>query len=421
MANIRNIIKALLFTPNENGWGLVASFYQGPGFAKSYVLREVAKSCGLLCEVLSPGERGEGAFGCVPVPRKLTDDEKSGVLGELLKEGVLTTDTVLDYPLPSWALPFFRAGRGVVVCDEVTTTPPALMPALLGLLLDKRIGGQQLPLAVRMLGAYNPPECAATGYDLPPPVANRMAHIKWEIGEAQDHADYISVSIATLGNLQAVSDQSTLADAAEIDPAAEEARVLREWPAAAADAAGAYAGFITKRPDLLHQQPEAHDPKSSGAWPSRRTWAYAVRALATCKVHGLTDEERDMLIYGYVGAGAGGEFIDYLAENDLPSALDVLDGKVEFVHDKTRLDITHAVLSACVAYTCPPDAVDRDARAKKFWKVLSDVVEAKAKDVAYPHILKMAKAGHLRHKECRVCLKACNKMMEAAGIKVPKV
>jgi MoxR-like ATPase len=421
---IRDIIKAALFTPNENGWGLPLSFYGGPGCGKTFVLREIARECGLLCEVLSPGERGEGAVGCVPMPRAMSAEERATF--DLPKTA---QDAVLSYPLPEWAVPFFREGRGVVLCDELTTTPPALQPALLGLLLDKRLGGNALPRGVRMLGAYNPPETAANGYALPKPVANRMAHIAWEIGASEAHADWMLSTITTTDALQDVSSQGDVSQAT-IDPAVEEARVLRVWPAAAARAVASYASFIRKFPALLHQEPEPHKPEASGAWASRRTWSWTVRAVAAAAVHELSDTDRDTLICGFLGDGVGGQFIDHLQHEELPDAVAILEGRAKFAHNPAREDITLAVLDACCAYTVPKNAERREKRAAAFWQLLDDLIEGRctakhagtgmtgAKDLVFPAAQRLAKAGLLKVPESRPVLRALNEVMEAAGIQV---
>jgi hypothetical protein len=407
---IRDILKAAFFTPCENGWGLPIAFFGGSGVAKTYLVREVARECGFRVEVISPGERGEGGVGCVPMPEALPESAR-----EYCPAGM---NSVLTYPAPDWSLPFFQSRRGVVFVDEVTTCPPAIQPALLSLFLEKRIGGVVLPRGVRPVAAYNPPEVAANGYDLPPPTANRMGHMKWQTPGADDHADFIVSSITDVSVVEDRTEDEEVARVATTDPAAEEARVLREWPSAAAEAGGLYAAFIRARPELLHQQPAADDPRGSGSWASPRTWSYAVRALATAKVHGLSDSDRDDMICCFVGEGPGGEFVSFIADQDLPDPRDVLDGKVKFSHDPARADRTHVVLAACSALVSPTDAEKRDERAKSLWKLLADICDAGAKDVAFPTAKRLTKDGHLRHVESRPVLKRLNKMMEAAGLKV---
>ena len=68
-----DIFKTALFTPTARGWGLPLLCEAEPGTAKTSVGTQQAKRFGMPCEILSPGERGEAAFGVVPIPIK--DDE----------------------------------------------------------------------------------------------------------------------------------------------------------------------------------------------------------------------------------------------------------------------------------------------------------------------------------------------------------
>ncbi len=78
------LLWALFFTPwSYARWGAPTLFWGPPGIGKSSAFRAFSQSCGLAerLEILSAALRGEGAFGCVPVPA----------------EGRLT------YPPPDWA------------------------------------------------------------------------------------------------------------------------------------------------------------------------------------------------------------------------------------------------------------------------------------------------------------------------------
>src|SRR5260370_41568839 len=87
----------LLFTPlSSGGWGLPVLWWGPPGVGKSAVIEELEHRYGLPVETLSPGERGEGAFGVVPVP----------------------VDGVLRYPPPDWVTRM--ADGGIVFLDEIS-------------------------------------------------------------------------------------------------------------------------------------------------------------------------------------------------------------------------------------------------------------------------------------------------------------
>ena len=87
------ILKAMLFTPVCGGggkppgrWGLPIMFVGRPGTAKTSIIRSLTEQMGMQCEILSPAERGEGAFGVVPVPQ----------------------DGILTYPMPDWTFKFVK-------------------------------------------------------------------------------------------------------------------------------------------------------------------------------------------------------------------------------------------------------------------------------------------------------------------------
>src|SRR3990167_2421323 len=126
---MQRIIEAALFTPLRNGrWGLPIVFWGPPGVGKTEQIRAVCRRYGLYCEHLAPGERGEGAFGVTPVPE--------GLNGHM----------VLRYPPPEWVMSMRQVDNteaGVVFLDEINTAAPALQPALLGCIQERRVGGDR--------------------------------------------------------------------------------------------------------------------------------------------------------------------------------------------------------------------------------------------------------------------------------------
>lgn len=352
------LLHALLFTPvNDTGrWGIPALFWGEPGVAKTDIIEGLGEAVGMPTETLSPGERGEGAFGVTPVPN--------------------ATLEYMTYPPPDWKSKFDVAQRGVVFVDEINTAPPALQPPLLGLVLARRIGGAYLGGGVRVLGAANPPEIAAGGWDLGAPVANRFAHFSWECPSVEEWSAWL------FGQAQS---------AQPCDPDAEEKRVLSNWAAPWARARGQVAGFLRRRPEFLHKRPPIGDPALSRAWPSPRTWSYAARAIASAEIHGLKATDAEEFIGACVGVAAN-EFVAWRAAADLPDPFDVLDGNVKFQHEPQRLDRTAAILSSCAAIVAPKDCANRDVRAKVLWNILGGVIKDAA-DIAVIPARQLVKAN----------------------------
>lgn len=350
---MKRLIKTALFTPGPKGWGLPLLFWGPPGVAKSDIIEEVGRGWGLHCESLSPGERGDGAFGVTPVPQKT----KSGRM-------------VLSYPMPDYVDLFDEdEGRGVIFVDEMTTAPRAVQPALLGLFQARRLGGGKLPTGVRVLAAANPLGSAASGHDLSKANANRCGHIDWDAPDATEWTQYLITQDAKAMG-QTVH---KIGDAAK-----EETRVLNLWDNEHAKAKGLIAGFIKRRPDLLHCEPKDEDPQASRQWASRRTWDLTTRAIAGAAIHGLSEPEEMELIASFVGAGPSVELFTYRNYADLPDPLDVLDGKVAWEPDEMRVDRTMAVMSACAAVILSPSSAKGKEHAERvvmMWKQLSKLTK----------------------------------------------
>lgn len=381
-----NILHAALFTPMaKDRWGLPMVLWGDPGIAKTSIIQQLAAMMGLHCEHLAPGERGEGAFGVTPVPAQGRGH------------------TVLEYPPPDWTRKLEIADgteAGIVFLDELNTAPPALQPALLGAIQERRIGGHEFGGRVRMIGAANPVGQAAGGWDLAPPVANRLGHLDWPAPEVDEWNAWL------LGGQE---------DMEKSDAKAEEERVMAAWPTAYAKASGLAAAFLRRRPNLLHKMPEEGDPAASRAWCSPRSWEHAVRARASAEAHGLTGIETDEFISAFIGAAAAGEWGTWIDEADLPDPGDVLDGKVKFEHNPERLDRSMAVLASCAAMITPQKAAKRKDRSKAMWLLMAGVMED-AKDVVVPAMQAMVRAKLQRTTEARPVLAKMHSVISAAGM-----
>ncbi len=389
-ASCRKVMRAALLTPiSQSRWGLNMCLWGEPGIAKSAIIEALAAELGLPCAVLSPGERGEGAFGVIPVPKNVNGID------------------VISYPAPEWVANM--KDGGIVFVDELTTAPPAIQPALLGLAHARRIGGVVLGPRVRVISAANPPELAAGGYDLPPPEANRFGHIDFAPPSVDDHTAFMLSSATGNGGHVDMT----------FDIKAEEARILAAWGEPWAIARGVETAFLRARPTLKNVCPKAGDPKGSRGWPSDRSWEAATRALASAAVHGLTDTETEAFVAAFIGEGVAGEFFAFKAKQDLPNPADILDGRVRFVHSSSRLDRTYAVLQACTALVTPKEAQRRDERAIALWsEVLEPLVLAKADlDVLVPSVEALIAAGLQALKQANKTLAGIQTMLRIAGIK----
>jgi MoxR-like ATPase len=78
---------------------------------------------------------------------------------------------------PDWASRLTAVPHGLLFLDELTTAPPAVQAAMLRVVLERVVGDLRLPDGVRVVAAANPPDEAADGWDLAPPLANRLVHL----------------------------------------------------------------------------------------------------------------------------------------------------------------------------------------------------------------------------------------------------
>ncbi len=139
--------------------------------------------------------------------------------------------------------------------------------------------------------------------------------------------------------------------------------------------------FIMRRPELLHKRPEKASSSASRAWPSRRSVHYVATALASARIHGLSEIDTDDFMAAFVGLPWVQEFATWRANMDLPDPADVLDGNSNWKHDGRRLDRTMAVLSSCAALVVPEKAAKKKERGNKLWEMIGSVLKDAA-DVA---------------------------------------
>jgi hypothetical protein len=394
----RRIIHASLFTPIGHNrrtkrmrWGLTILFWGKPGVGKSDLVESVCDESGLWCLVLSPGLHGEGAFGCVPVPITLDDGT-----------------VVLTYPPPEWTKDpnYDPEIGGCVFVDEMGTAANAVQPPLLGLLQNRKVGFTYLGDNMRTMGAANPPECGAGGYDLAAPLANRQGHKEWDDYNVDEHTAYV------------MSDDIDHGTPQRIDPRKEMERVLKAWDSPWARARGLWTAFLKRRPELKHKMPAEGDPAMSRAWPSDRIWVSAGRALASAEVHNLSDTGKEIFVASFLGEKTANEFFTFITEADLPDPEEVLDGKVNFQHNPKRLDRTCAVLQSCTALVVSKSAAKRKARSAKLWELITEIGDSKAAlDLLVPSATALVRANLHSMVTGAKLLARLNPVLVAAGVR----
>lgn len=380
-------LQTILCAPGLSGRrGLRALFWGKPGVGKTAALEALASAMGALLITIIASIREPADFLGLPMP-----DGKGGVI----------------YAAPAWARQANAAaeqGKLVIVfIDELTTCAPAVQAAMLRVVNEGWVGDLKLHPNVVFVAAANPPEIAAGGFDLAPPMANRWMHLDWDDPSAADWSEGILSDWAETLNVP--SAEATIA------------RIDARIDVTLAKAKGLVTGFLRANSQHLIKLPDMGDPNASRAWPSLRTWELAIKALAGAEANDLPESETDVLIEGCIGRGVAGELRQYQAEANLPDPDKLLDAKNPakiWKHNPERPDITAAVLNSCAGLVTPKDARNRKARGEALWGIIGEVVKD-AGDLAVTAGRAIAKAGHNTTPIARKVMVKMGPIMQAMG------
>jgi MoxR-like ATPase len=305
--------------------GVAALLISGPGNGKSSLVRGLAKSKAIACEVVNGALREPSDFGGLPV---ITPD---GVVLEA----------------PRWAKRLHEAKAGILLLEELTTVAPAVQAAMLTVVLEREVGDLALPQGIQVIAAANPAEQAVGGAELPPPLANRFCHITFE-----PTTDEWLHGVTT--------DWKVL-------PASRAAITSAERRSATK---AAVTGFINARPDLRTQVPETADA-AGGAYPTGRSWDMVARVLAHLRTDDLDAIQTAVL--GLVGEGAGMEFLTWMENADLPDPEAVTADPTIVDWPRERQDRVWAVLNSVVTLAAERGSVEA---WRKAWKPLGVAADA---------------------------------------------
>lgn len=263
------------------------------------------------------------------------------------------------YAPPGWARAASRADRALVFFDELTTAPPSVRKAMLRVLQERVVGDLPLPDTVAIVAAANPPDSAVDGYDLEPPMANRMLHLDFHY---PTHS-WLDGFVSGFDRLA----QPTMTDL-----------IGRGDDQHRATTRAAVAAFLKARPDLIEPGVPT-DPTIAGrAWPSRRSWDNAARVLSELRPG--DDDAAVLVLTGTIGQGATREYLVFRRDLDLPDPLDVIGDPRRFDWSRMRPDRAFATVNAVRAY------VLGTAPDKTLWlgavNALATVAEAGLPDIA---------------------------------------
>lgn len=260
---------------------------------------------------------------------------------------------------PDWAQSIAdatTAGKtGVLFLDEVSTATPAVQAALLRVVLDRKVGDTYLGDDVAVIAAANPPEIAADGWDLAPPMANRFLHLDWALP-----SDVVSDGFL-------MEWPEVVVPQIDQDRVGDEVRAARQLVGA----------FLRARPDLTTVMPNASS-EAGRAYPTPRSWESAATMFGYARAAGVSAVATRMLLVGAIGQAAAVEFLAYINDLDLPAPQDVLANPDTF-EVPTRGDRVYAVAFGTLSYV-------KDDLTVESWttmgRVLKRIAEANHADIA---------------------------------------
>ena len=305
-----------------------------PGTGKTSTVAALADQLGAPCEVVIASIHDPTDFNGLPV----------------VHEGSVR------FAPPAWARRLADAGTAtdlaMLFLDELSTAPPSVQAALLRVVLERTVGDVRLGDHVAVVAAANPPEQAADGWDLSPPLANRFCHLTWPL-HAGEWAE------GWLGGW----------------PERALPELPGDWQSALPAIRATVAAFIRAKPTLLCAVPSNHE--SGRAWPSPRSWDTASRLWAAAERAAVGADARTALIAGCVGDGAAIELLRFAQDLDLPDPEALLAAPHAFDIPE-RADRAYAVLSAVAGAVAADPTPERWSAG---WEVVA-LVAGKQPDVA---------------------------------------
>lgn len=251
-----------------------------PGQGKTSVIKNFADKSGRKLEIILASIREPQDFIGLPA---LVDGE-------------------MRFMPPEWAKRLAsESNGGILFADEVNTAPPSVQAALLRVCLEKVAGDFDLGMETRIVAAANPPEIAADGWDLAPPLANRFCHLDWILP-----AGVVAQGLAGAWPTY----ELPAAENADIEVHLQNEKLL-------------VAGFLTAQGHRVTDMPDSSTDQGR-AFPTPRSWETVTKVSGMVSALNLPEEIRYLLVNGCIGEPAASEYLAYRENQDLPDPEEVI-------------------------------------------------------------------------------------------------
>jgi hypothetical protein len=226
---------------------------------------------------------------------------------------------VMQLVPPKWADDTLDGRIWIISFDELTTCPPAVQAAMLRVISERVVGDLPLGPNTWTMAACNPPDMAANGTDLEPPMANRLYHHKWVM-------DWESW------------DQGMMSGG--VFPAPKFPLLPDNWETKLPEIGALVAAFRIRMPGEFEGYPKERS-KASGPWASPRSWTNAVRCLAAAEAVGVSQETQHELVEGCVGYSGANTLFEYRRMLDLPPPEELIEAAIKALANGDVMDYTH--------------------------------------------------------------------------------
>jgi len=309
--------------------GIPTIYWSSPGQGKSSAIESIARKLDYHCETLVLSQRDPSDVGGIP----------------FIKNG----RTV--FAPPDWLERLEKAEKSILFFDELTTARPSVQAPALTLIQSRKIHSFSLPDSTIIIAASNPPEEAADGSDLEPPMANRFCHLDWKM-------DLNTWTNKLLSNFES-EDYFDLP---------------KNWKDGIQDARNYVASFLNLNSDLANKMPEDRDNQGK-AWASYRSWTNAATVIAASE---SLNEDPFPFIAGCVGESAAIEFVNWKKTLDLPDPEEILRKPRSWKISK-RDDISMLTINSVINRIRDNNS---EERWNKGWEVLEHLCQNKKSDIA---------------------------------------
>ena len=322
--NIKNIIKAALFTPGVGDhWGLPMLVESDPGESKSSQIGQVASDTGLYCETF---------MGSIHDPTDL-----SGLPRAVPVEGGEGHTVQMASPEIYGVLK--SNPHSVLFLDELNTCSMAMQAAMLRVVLERAVGRYRLPMTTRVIAAQNQLRNSTGGSRLSRAMLNRFIIVPWEGVDANNWCSWMSTHDFDFTDTRKdTKPQTSIAQKIE-----EEVTAL--WPEEFGKSKGFVTAYIRNNSTALRD--DASKVVGDKSYAKPRSWTMLAHAYAGAKIHKLNDDETTALLYGCVGQVHAEDFLQYASKLDIPDCKAIVDGTLNFTPSTARIDVAAIVAETC--------------------------------------------------------------------------